>query len=343
MNYKKHFKGKVILITGGTGSFGNALTDRLLFLSPKKIVIFSRDEKKQEDMRNHYQNSLLRFVIGDVRDKETIERVVKGVDYIFHAAALKQVPTCEFFPLEAVKTNVLGASNVINVAIKHKVKRLVILSTDKAVYPINAMGMSKALMEKIMVASSRDVGTILCGVRYGNVLYSRGSVIPHFVSQIRKGERLRVTHLGMTRFLLTLGDAVDLVLYALINGKRGCMYIKKSPACTVETLAKAVCNIFNYRKGYIEVGIRPGEKLHETLVSSEEIKRALNFKGYFVIPPESQGLDYNRYLPSEREKHDDILMPFTSENTRRLDVRQTEELFLTIPEIQEERKKNERL
>ncbi|MBI2405514.1 polysaccharide biosynthesis protein [Candidatus Microgenomates bacterium] len=335
MNYKKYFKDKTILITGGTGSFGNALTDTVLFFNPKKIIIFSRDEKKQEDMRNHYQSSLLRFVIGDVRDKEAVEIAVKGVDYIFHAAALKQVPTCEFFPLEAVKTNVLGASNVINAAIKYKVKRLVILSTDKAVYPINAMGMSKALMEKVMIASSKNTNTILCGVRYGNVLYSRGSVLPCFVSQIHKGEKLRITHPNMTRFLLMLGDAVDLVLYALIDGKKGYMYIRKSPACTLETLAKAMCKIFKYEKGYEEVGIRAGEKFHETLVSSEEIQRATDLKTYFAIPPESQGLDYNKYLPSEKKKHDNISIPFTSENAERLNVDQTEKLLLTVPEIQE--------
>jgi UDP-glucose 4-epimerase len=206
MNYKKHFKKKTVLITGGTGSFGNALTDRLLSFSPKKIVIFSRDEKKQDDMRNYHKNKLLHFVIGNVRDKGSVERAVEGVDYIFHAAALKQVPTCEFFPLEAIKTNILGASNVIQSAIKHKVKRVVVLSTDKAVYPINAMGMSKALMEKVMVAFSRNTKTILCGVRYGNVLYSRGSVIPYFVSQINEGKPLSVTDPGMTRFLLPLND-----------------------------------------------------------------------------------------------------------------------------------------
>ena len=335
----KHLKGKIILITGGTGSFGNALTDKLLPIGPKKIIIFSRDEKKQEDMRNQYQSSLLRFVIGDVRDKEAVERAVEGVDYIFHAAALKQVPTCEFFPLEAVKTNVLGASNVISLAIKHKVKRLVTLSTDKAVHPINAMGMTKALMEKVMIASSKNINTLLCGVRYGNVMYSRGSVLPYFVSQIHAGEKLRITHPGMTRFLLTLGDAIDLVLYAFAKGERGYMYIRKSPACTIETLAKAMCKIFNFKKGYVEVGIRPGEKLHETLVSSGETQRAFDLENYFAVPPESQGLDYNRYLPSDKKKHIEIPTPFTSENTRRLDVAQTVDLLLTVPEIREERKK----
>ncbi len=340
MNYKKHFKNKVILVTGGTGSFGNAFVERVLPLGPKKVIIFSRDEKKQEDMRHYYQNSLLRFVIGDVRDKEAVEKVVQGVDYVFHAAALKQVPTCEFFPLEAVKTNILGASNVISAAVNNKVKRLVILSTDKAAHPINAMGMSKALMEKIMVASSRDAETLLCGVRYGNVLYSRGSVLPVFMSQIRKGEKLRITNPNMTRFLLTLDDAVDLVLYAFVHGEKGSLYIKKSPACTIGTLAKAMCNIFNYKEGYMEVGVRPGEKMHETLVLSNEIQRADDLDGHFAIPPESQGLDYNKYLPSDKESHGDVPIPFTSENTTRLNVKQTEEFLLRVSEIQEERKKN---
>ena len=339
MNYNKHFKNKVILVTGGTGSFGNAVVKRLLPFKPQKIVVFSRDEKKQEDMRHLYESKILRFVIGDVRDKEAIERAIEGVDYVFHAAALKQVPTCEFFPLEAVKTNVIGASNVIRLAVKYKVKRLVILSTDKAVRPINAMGMTKALMEKMMIASAREVETTFCGVRYGNVLYSRGSVLPHFMSQMHRREPLSVTHFGMTRFLLTLDDAVDLVLYALVSGKRGCMYIKKSPACDVETLAKTMCKIFNYKKGYVEVGIRPGEKIHETLVSLEEIQRATSVEDYFIVPAESQGLDYNKYLALRKEKPDNTLESFTSENTKRLDVKQTEELLLTLPEIQEERRK----
>lgn len=341
--YRKHLAGKAILITGGTGSFGNTVVDKLLSFDPKKVVIFSRDEKKQEDMRNHYASQILRFVIGDVRDKESVDQVVKGVDYIFHAAAFKQVPACEFFPLEAVKTNIVGAANVIHAAVKHKVKRLVILSTDKAVYPINAMGMSKALMEKLMIASSRNIldnndeETMLCGVRYGNVLYSRGSVLPYFVSLIHKSEPLRLTHPNMTRFLLPLRDAVDLVLYALINGKNGHMYVRKSPACTVETLAKAACEIFDHKKGYIEVGVRAGEKAHETLVSSEELLRAEDLEAYFAILPESQGLDYNKYLLApKKQAHSEIPRSYTSENTERLNVVETKKLLLTLPEIQKE-------
>jgi len=292
-------KNKTILITGGTGSFGNALTDRLLPLQPKKVIIFSRDEKKQDDMRKKYQSNLLDFIIGDVRDKSTVDGAMVGVDYVFHAAALKQVPTCELFPLEAVKTNVLGSANVIQSAIEHKVKRLVILSTDKAVYPINAMGMSKGLMEKIMIACSNTKDTILCGVRYGNVLYSRGSVIPYFISLIKSGEPLRVTDPNMTRFLLPLYDAISLVLETMAKGKRGMIYVRKSPACTIETLAKAVCELFDYKKGYIVTGMRTGEKIHETLVAIEG-------------------------------------KSFTSENTKRLNVQETKELLLTVPEIKED-------
>lgn len=297
MNYKKYFKNKVVLITGGTGSFGNALVDRLLPFSSKKIVIFSRDEKKQEDMKIKYQNPLLHFVIGDVRDKEAVDIVMEGVDYVFHAAALKQVPNCEKFPLEAVKTNLLGSANVITSAIEHKVKRLVILTTDKAVYPINAMGMTKALMEKIMISYSDNPNTILCGVRYGNVLYSRGSVLPHFIESIKKKQPLKVTDPRMTRFLLTLDDAVDLVLEALTTGERGKMYVRKSPACTIGTLAQAMCELFDYEPKYVVVGIRAGEKIHETLIASE------------------------------------TGVPFTSQNTRRLNVEETKQLLLTVPEI----------
>lgn len=328
-------RNKTILITGGTGSFGTTVVTKLIPLKPKQIIIFSRDEKKQEDMRNLYNSPLLRFVIGDVRDKEAVEHVVKGVDYIFHAAALKQVPACEFFPIEAVKTNVLGASNVINAAIQHKVKRLVILSTDKAVYPINAMGMTKALMEKTMMAASRNTNIILCGTRYGNVLYSRGSVLPYFVSLIKKGEPLRLTHPDMTRFLLPLPRAVDLVLYAFTNGKPGYMYVRKSPACTIETMAKALCEIFDHKPGYIEVGVRAGEKAHETLISSEELLRAEDQGDYFAIPPESQGLDYNKYLLAPKKRaHSELDGSYTSENTERLDVQQTKTLLLTLPETQ---------
>lgn len=300
----KTIKNKTILITGGTGSFGNAVVKRLIPLKPKKIIIFSRDELKQEIMRNDYNeqgsssnNPLLQFIIGDVRDRTSIDKAMLGVDYVFHAAALKQVPAGELFPMEYIKTNILGASNVIESAIEHKVKRMVILSTDKAVYPINVMGMTKALMEKLMIeASKRKTNTVFCGVRYGNVLYSRGSVVPYFVSLIQKNKLLEITNPKMTRFLLTLDDAVNLVLKAISSGKNGQMYIMRAPACTMETMAKAMIEIFNYKKGYIEIGIREGEKMHETLLADEE-------------------------------------KPFTSENTIRLDMEQTKKLLVSLPEI----------
>jgi len=347
-NYKEKINNKAILVTGGTGSFGNSVIGSLLKYNPKRIIIFSRDEKKQFDMRNRYDNPTLKFVVGDVRDKYSVENVMEGVDYVFHAAALKQVPTCEFFPIEAVKTNILGANNVIDTAVSYGIKRIVILSTDKAVYPINAMGMTKAVMEKVMISKARDItnngnitdkkDTILCGVRYGNVLCSRGSVVPYFVSQLKHNEQLSVTNLKMTRFLLRLPDAVGLVLYGLVHGESGHMYIRKSPACTLETLAKAVCKIFNYKKGYKEVGIRAGEKMHETLVSGEELLRSTDLKEYYKIPPDAHGLDYNKYFSRGKKIVVDTISSYTSENTERLDVSQTITLLLTLPEIREELK-----
>jgi UDP-glucose 4-epimerase len=335
---------KRVLVTGGTGSFGNVVVKRFLGLKPKQVVIFSRDEKKQHDMRNYYSNRKLRFVVGDVRDKESVKKTMKGMDFVFHAAALKQVPTAEFFPLEAIKTNTLGASNVISSAVESGVKRVVILSTDKAVYPINAMGMSKALMEKIMIAESRNLTnsrngkTILCGVRYGNVLYTRGSVIPYFVNLIKGKKALPVTDLKMTRFLLTQRGSVDLVLHALRKGKKGYMYVRKSPACTMETLAKALCQIFKHKPGYKEIGIRAGEKMHETLLTSEEMLRAKVKGNYYEVPPESQGLEYRKYFVRGKKLKGDQLVPFTSENTKRLSVAQTIRILVSLPEIKEELK-----
>lgn len=339
--YKKDIKGKVILVTGGTGSFGNAVVSGLLKFEPQRIIIFSRDEKKQHDMRYEYNCPLLKFVIGDVRERESLDRIMEGVDYIFHAAALKQVPACEFFPLEAIKTNVLGAHNVISMAIKHKAKRLVILSTDKAVYPINAMGLTKALMEKVMIADARRISeennghTILCGTRYGNVLYTRGSVVPYFVELIKKNEQLTVTNGEMTRFLLPLSESVDLVLHAMTNGQNGDMYVRKAPATTMETLAQAVCKIFNYKKGYKTVGIRAGEKMHETLVSQEEMVRAEDQGDYYRIPPESQGLEYQKYYDVGKKADFDNVEPFTSANTKQLSLKETVALLKTLPEIQQ--------
>lgn len=341
---KNTIEGKIILITGGTGSFGNSVIEKLLSFSPKQVVIFSRDELKQYDMRNKYDDPRLKFIIGDVREPESVDRVTERVDYIFHAAALKQVPACEFFPIEAVKTNILGTANVINAAIKHKVKRLIVLSTDKAVYPINAMGMTKALMEKTMIASSKVImstenkHTVLTGVRYGNVMYSRGSVIPYFLSLIKQGKPLSITDLHMTRFLLPLKNAVDLVLFAMTDGDNGCMYVRKSPACTVEIIAKAMCKVFDYKKGYIEVGMRAGEKMYETLLTSEELIRAVDVGEYYKIPAESQGLDYNKYLfKGGKTKNDPLTVgAYTSKNTTQLDVDKTTALLLTLPEIEEE-------
>lgn len=341
-DFKKILKDKTILITGGTGSFGNTVVSTLLELSPKRIIIFSRDEKKQYDMRNYFNTPVLKFVIGDVREKDSLDKIMPGVDYIFHAAALKQVPSCEFFPIEAIKTNILGANNVIELAEKYKVERVVILSTDKAVYPINAMGMTKALMEKVMVAAARRIGeaenseTTLCGVRYGNVMHTRGSVIPFFVDQIKQNKKLTVTYPHMTRFLLPLSHSIDLVLFALTFGENGHMYIRKSPAATLETLAKALCQIFNHKLGYTEVGLRAGEKIHETLISKEELLRAEDLGDYYKIPPESQGLDYNQYFIRGRKVSDVDIKPFTSENTKRLNLKETVDLLLTLPEIQQE-------
>ena len=343
--FRQAIKNKTILITGGTGSFGNSVVDILLKLNAKKIIIFSRDEKKQFDMRNKLDNPKVRFIIGDVRDRESVDSAMMGVDYVFHAAALKQVPTCEFFPMEAVRTNINGTHNVIASAIKNKVKKVVVLSTDKAVYPINAIGISKAMAEKVMIAESKNfdnysqIKTILCGVRYGNVLYTRGSVLPYFVSLIKSGKKLSVTDFNMTRFLLPLKDAVSLVLYTLAYGEGGYMYVKKSPACTLETLAESLCKVFNYKKGFFEVGIRAGEKMHETLLTAEELLRAVELKEYYKIPPESQGLDYNRYF--YRGKVVDVKknQPYTSENTKRLGVKETTALLLKLPEVKEELRK----
>lgn len=344
--FKGKIKGKVVLITGGTGSFGNAVVERLLDFEPRRIIIFSRDEKKQEDMRNRYNSPLLKFIIGDVRDKESVDRAMRRmrIDYVFHAAALKQVPTCEFFPIEAIKTNIFGACNVLEAAIANKVKKAVILSTDKAAYPINAMGMSKALMEKVMIALARgidednDKKTVLCGTRYGNVLYTRGSVVPYFVSLLKQNKKLTVTNPKMTRFLLPLKVSVDLVLYALVYGKNGHMYVRKAPSCTIETLAKAICKIFSYKKGYKEVGVRAGEKMHETLITREEFLRTVDFEKYYEISPESQGLDYDRYYFRGKKLDLDKIESYTSANTERLNVKQTIEVLLKIPEIQQELK-----
>ena len=338
--YRKGIKGKRLLITGGTGSFGNAVTKVLLTLGPKEVVIFSRDEKKQFDMGNHFGDTRLRFIVGDVRDRHAVDQAMKNIDYVFHASALKQVPTGEFFPIELVKTNVLGSHNVIQSAIDHNVKRVVILSTDKACSPINVMGMTKSLMERVMIGAARQQHhkTILCGTRYGNVMYSRGSVIPYFIDLIKKGKPLTVTEGRMTRFLMSLDDSIDLVLYALTSGKAGEMYVRKAPAATIEDLAEAVKDLFQYKGKVVEIGIRPGEKIHEALISREEIMRAIDCGDYYKIIPESMPIDYRNYYFKGTKKAKLSSDGYTSENTKRLSQKEVKSLLLSLQEIKAELK-----
>ncbi len=316
------FEG-VLLITGGTGSFGNAVLRRLLRSELSEIRIFSRDEKKQDDMRKRFDSPKLKFYIGDVRDPASILSATRGVDYIFHSAALKQVPSCEFHPMEAVKTNVIGTENVLEAAIQNGVGRVVCLSTDKAVYPINAMGISKAMMEKVMVAKSRGVDaakTVICGTRYGNVMASRGSVIPLFVEQIRKGLPITVTDPLMTRFMMTLGDAVDLVLYAFKHGNNGDIFVQKAPAATVETLAKALCELLGKPEHPVRViGTRHGEKLYEALLSREEMACAQDLGDYYRIPPDLRDLNYGKFV-EKGETSISAAQDYHSHNTTRLDL-----------------------
>ena len=324
MNAIDIFKGKTLLITGGTGSFGNAVLRRFLDINIKEIRIFSRDEKKQDDLRKKYANEKIRCLVGDVRDQSSVDRAVKGVDFIFHAAALKQVPSCEFFPMEAVKTNIIGTDNVVSAAIAHNVSRVICLSTDKAVYPINAMGTSKAIMEKVMVAASRNSGnTVVCGTRYGNVMASRGSVIPLFANQIEQGAPLTITNPEMTRFMMTLDDAVNLVLYAFEHGRNGEIFVQKSPAATIETLAQAMCKYFDKVDQKINViGTRHGEKLFEVLVSREEMVVADDLGDYFRIKPDDRDLNYGKYFDRGQIDNDSFvkLEEYNSHNTKRLDV-----------------------
>ncbi|MDA8812327.1 polysaccharide biosynthesis protein [Amylibacter sp.] len=330
------FVKKTLLITGGTGSFGNAVLDRFLKNGISEIRIFSRDEKKQDDMRKLYANPKLKFYIGDVRDKNSILTASRGVDFIFHAAALKQVPSCEFHPLEAVKTNIIGTENVLEAAIKNNVKRVVCLSTDKAVYPINAMGISKAMMEKVMIAKSRDAeGTVICGTRYGNVMASRGSVIPLFVKQIQKGEELTITDPNMTRFMMTLQNAVDLVLFAFKYGKSGDMFVQKSPAATIDTLAVALKEILGKKNHPINViGTRHGEKLYEVLLSREEIACSEDLGEYFRIPPDLRDLNYGKFV-EQGEKKISKTQDYNSHNTKRLDINAMKELLVKLDFIRD--------
>lgn len=332
------FKDKVLMITGGTGSFGNTVLKRFLSTPVREIRIFSRDEKKQEEMRLALNNSKLKFYIGDVRDYASVHQAMKGVDYVFHAAALKQVPSCEFYPMEAVRTNVLGTENVMNAATANGVKRVVVLSTDKAVYPINAMGISKAMAEKLMVAKSRmqqEGETVFCATRYGNVMASRGSVIPLFVSQLREGKPLTVTDPNMTRFLMSLEDSVDLVLYAYEHGKQGDIFVQKAPASTVADLAVAVSALFGADKGVKVIGTRHGEKLYESLISREEMAHATDMGNYYRIPADNRDLNYDKYF-SEGEQSISELDDYTSHNTERLDVEQIKALLLKLDYIKEE-------
>jgi len=332
------FENKTLLITGGTGSFGNAVLKRFLNTEVKEIRIFSRDEKKQEDMRLRLKSNKVKFYIGDVRDYESIDSALKGVDYIFHAAALKQVPSCEFYPMEAVKTNILGTENVLNAAINNKVKKVIVLSTDKAVYPINAMGTSKAMMEKLMVAKSRTVDehiTNLCGTRYGNVIASRGSVIPLFVNQIKSGQPLTVTDPKMTRFMMSINSAVDLVLYAFKHGQQGDMFVKKSPACTIGDLALAIKELFNAKNEIKIIGTRHGEKLYETLLTREEMAKAEDCGNYFRILADSRDLNYNKYF-IEGEPEVSTKEDYNSHNTQILNVEQIKEKLLQIDFIKKE-------
>ena len=330
------FKNKILLITGGTGSFGNAVLNRFLKTDIREIRIFSRDEKKQDDMRKKYGSDKLKFYIGDVRDYRSILNATRGVDFVYHAAALKQVPSCEFHPIEAVKTTVLGTENVLEAAIANEVKRVVCLSTDKAVYPINAMGISKAMMEKVMVAKSRNVNsdkTVICGTRYGNVMASRGSVIPLFVDQIKAGKAMTITDPNMTRFMMTLEDAVDLVLYAFEHGNNGDIFVQKAPAATIETLAIALKELLSVEKHPVNViGTRHGEKLYEALLSREEMIAAIDMGDYYRVPPDLRDLNYGKYV----EQGDDritVVEDYNSHNTQRLDVEGMKTLLLKLPFI----------
>ncbi len=340
------FKDKVLLITGGTGSFGNAVLNRFLRTDIGEIRIFSRDEKKQDDMRHEFQARMpevaekIKFYIGDVRDLSSIRPAMSGVDYVFHAAALKQVPSCEFFPMEAVRTNVIGTDNVLTAAIDAGVKSVICLSTDKAAYPINAMGISKALEEKVAIAKSRTSGkTKICCTRYGNVMCSRGSVIPLWIDQIRNKKPITLTDPNMTRFIMSLEEAVDLVLFAFENGETGDLFIQKAPACTIRTQAEAVCELFGGNKDDIKViGIRHGEKLYETLLTNEECAKAIDLGDFYRVPADNRGLNYDKYFSDGDEKRN-ALSEFNSNNTRLLNVEETKAKIAELAYIQEELKK----
>jgi len=327
------FNKKTLLITGGTGSFGNAVLKRLLNSDIKEIRIFSRDEKKQDDMRHELKSEKVKFYIGDVRDKFSIDTAMKGVDFVFHAAALKQVPSCEFFPMQAVQTNIIGANNVLDSAIEHNIKKVIVLSTDKACYPINAMGISKAMMEKVAIAKGRALGsnasTVICATRYGNVMASRGSVIPLWIDQIKANEKITITDPAMTRFMMTLDDAVNLVLYAFEHGENGDLFIQKAPAATLETLFLAISELYHSDKTFQVIGTRHGEKLYESLVTREEMAKAIDLGNYFRIPCDDRDLNYDKYFLDGMSIKEEII-DYHSHNTQRLNVSEMKELLLKL-------------
>ena len=333
------FKNKILLITGGTGSFGNAVLKRFLDTDIKEIRIFSRDEKKQDDMRHVLQNSKVKFYIGDVRNNRSVDNAMFGVDFIFHAAALKQVPSCEFFPIEAVNTNILGTQNVLDSAVEHGVKRMIVLSTDKAAYPINAMGISKAMMEKVAIAKARSLGddakTTICCTRYGNVMASRGSVIPLWIDQIKAGKDITITDANMTRFMMTLDDAVDLVLYAFEHGENGDLFVQKAPAATLDVLAKALIELYQLPTNIRSIGTRHGEKLYETLVTREEMAKSQDMGNYFRIPADNRDLNYDKYFVEGQEEVS-VIEDYHSHNTLRLDVEGMKELLMKLEMVRED-------
>lgn len=334
-----NFNEKILLITGGTGSFGNAVLNRFLDTNIKEIRIFSRDEKKQDDMRHALRNNKVKFYIGDVRDRRSIDTAMAGVDYVFHAAALKQVPSCEFFPMQAVRTNIYGTENVLDAAIDHKVKNVVVLSTDKACYPINAMGISKAMMEKVAIAKGRQLGsdahTTICCTRYGNVMGSRGSVIPLWIDQMKAGNEITITDPNMTRYMMTLDNAVDLVLYAFKNGQNGDLFVQKAPAATLSVLAEALKSLYNTETTIRVIGTRHGEKLYETLVTREEMGKAENMGEYFRIPCDSRDLNYDKYF-IEGKKNVSQFEDYHSHNTQRLTFEEMKDLLLKLDSIKED-------
>lgn len=333
------FKNKTLLITGGTGSFGNAVLNHFVNSDLKEIRIFSRDEKKQEDMRIVFKNKKINFFIGDVRDFDSVNSAMRGVDYVFHAGALKQVPSCEFFPMEAIKTNILGAENILEAAARNNVKKVIVLSTDKAVYPINTMGMSKAIMEKLAVSKSRDPrvlenGGVICATRYGNVMCSRGSIIPLFIKQIKEGKPLTITNSKMTRFMMSLEDSVELVLFAFHNAKPGDIFVQKSPAATIETLAQALKELFNAENEIQIIGARHGEKMYESLCGKEEMSKAEDLGKFYRVPADLRDLNYSKYLTEDGPRLQGE--EYNSDNTNRLNVQELKELLLTLDYVKEE-------